>query len=284
MDDHDPGRASTRRADRSWDDFATDGRLDPVRRSAAAGSSGEPIGPPGGDRRARAGRAARHPVRDRLGPARRRVRGRPAVVEALHPRLGPDRSSGPSTSPRTPSPEARVARGDRGLAGADPRLRIGPTGTRRRCSTSSTSSSTAARSGRPARSVARSRSPTTPAGSRCSSASTTRSTTRSTSTSTPRSRSCGSFPELERRGIRDLLGGRPGRRSGDRHDRGVRARRGPRKVGGTVPHDVGGPDDDPFYRPNWYRFQDVNELEGPRPEVRPPGLARRRRRPSTATT
>ena len=33
----------------------------------------------------------------------------------------------------------------------------------------------------------------------------------------------------------------------------------PRKVGGTVPHDVGGPDDDPFYRPNWYRFQDVND-------------------------
>ena len=33
----------------------------------------------------------------------------------------------------------------------------------------------------------------------------------------------------------------------------------PRKVGGTVPHDVGGPDDDPFYRPNWYRFQDVSD-------------------------
>ena len=32
----------------------------------------------------------------------------------------------------------------------------------------------------------------------------------------------------------------------------------PRKVGGAVPHDVGGPDDDPFHRPNWYRFQDVN--------------------------
>jgi non-lysosomal glucosylceramidase len=32
----------------------------------------------------------------------------------------------------------------------------------------------------------------------------------------------------------------------------------PRKIGGTVPHDVGGPEDDPFVRPNWYRFQDVN--------------------------
>ena len=26
-----------------------------------------------------------------------------------------------------------------------------------------------------------------------------------------------------------------------------------------MPHDVGGPDDDPFYRPNRYQFQDVND-------------------------
>ncbi len=65
------------------------------------------------------------------------------------------------------------------------------------------------------------------------------------------------YPELELRGIRDLLAAIP-------HDdpeivtieaAGVPARR---KVGGTVPHDVGGPHDDPFIRPNWYRFQDVN--------------------------
>ncbi len=31
----------------------------------------------------------------------------------------------------------------------------------------------------------------------------------------------------------------------------------PRKLPGVVPHDVGGPADDPFHRPNWYRFQDV---------------------------
>ena len=31
-----------------------------------------------------------------------------------------------------------------------------------------------------------------------------------------------------------------------------------RKRAGVVPHDLGGPDDDPFVRPNWYRFQDVN--------------------------
>ena len=31
-----------------------------------------------------------------------------------------------------------------------------------------------------------------------------------------------------------------------------------RKVGGTVPHDLGGPDTDPFYRPNRYHYQDVS--------------------------
>jgi len=34
--------------------------------------------------------------------------------------------------------------------------------------------------------------------------------------------------------------------------------RAARKVPGTVPHDLGGPDDDPFVRPNHYRFQEVN--------------------------
>jgi non-lysosomal glucosylceramidase len=66
------------------------------------------------------------------------------------------------------------------------------------------------------------------------------------------------FPALERRGIRDLLAAIPVdlpeivtiEASGER---------APRKVGGTVPHDVGGPDDDPFHRPNWYTFQDVND-------------------------
>ena len=66
------------------------------------------------------------------------------------------------------------------------------------------------------------------------------------------------FPELEARGIRDLLAAVPGRRSRDRHDRSPRACRRARKVGGTVPHDLGGPDDDPFYRPNRYRYQEVS--------------------------
>lgn len=34
--------------------------------------------------------------------------------------------------------------------------------------------------------------------------------------------------------------------------------RAARKLGGTVPHDVGGPEEDPFVRPNSYRFRDVN--------------------------
>jgi non-lysosomal glucosylceramidase len=65
------------------------------------------------------------------------------------------------------------------------------------------------------------------------------------------------FPELEARGIRDLLAVIP---VDDPEVVTIEASglRAPRKVGGTVPHDVGGPQDDPFYRPNWYRFQDVS--------------------------
>ena len=65
------------------------------------------------------------------------------------------------------------------------------------------------------------------------------------------------FPELEARGIRDLLAAIPV----DDPEIVTIVASGlpaPRKVGGTVPHDVGGPDDDPFYRPNWYRYQDVS--------------------------
>jgi non-lysosomal glucosylceramidase len=65
------------------------------------------------------------------------------------------------------------------------------------------------------------------------------------------------FPELEARGIRDLLAAIPLDDPAivEIEASGARA---PRKVGGTVPHDVGGPDDDPFYRPNRYSFQDVS--------------------------
>ncbi len=65
------------------------------------------------------------------------------------------------------------------------------------------------------------------------------------------------FPELEARGIRDLLEAIPVDDAAivEIEASGRLARR---KVGGTVPHDVGGPDDDPFYRPNRYTFQDVS--------------------------
>jgi non-lysosomal glucosylceramidase len=66
------------------------------------------------------------------------------------------------------------------------------------------------------------------------------------------------FPELEARGIRDLLAAIP---IDDPSMVTIEASglSAARKVGGTVPHDLGGPDDDPFYRPNRYSFQDVSD-------------------------
>jgi non-lysosomal glucosylceramidase len=65
------------------------------------------------------------------------------------------------------------------------------------------------------------------------------------------------YPDLEQRGIRDLLATIP---LDDPSTVTIQASgmTVPRKLGGTVPHDVGGPGDDPYHRPNWYRFQDVN--------------------------
>ena len=66
------------------------------------------------------------------------------------------------------------------------------------------------------------------------------------------------YPELEMRGIRDLLAAIP---VDDPEIVTIEASGlpAPRKLGGAVPHDVGGPADDPFYRPNWYKYQDVND-------------------------
>jgi non-lysosomal glucosylceramidase len=65
------------------------------------------------------------------------------------------------------------------------------------------------------------------------------------------------WPELERRGIRDLLETVP---DGDDARVTVEASgvTAVRKLPWTVPHDVGGPDEDPFGRSNRYRYQDVN--------------------------
>ena len=74
------------------------------------------------------------------------------------------------------------------------------------------------------------------------------------------------FPELEARGIRDLLASVA---VDDPEIVTIEASGlpAPRKVGGTVPHDVGGPDDDPFHRPNWYKFQDVNDWKDLGPKL-----------------
>jgi non-lysosomal glucosylceramidase len=65
------------------------------------------------------------------------------------------------------------------------------------------------------------------------------------------------FPALERRGIRDLLASVGGADPTlvTIEASGLMA---PRKASFAVPHDVGGPDEDPFVRSNRYRFQDVN--------------------------
>ncbi|MGZ8515386.1 MAG: GH116 family glycosyl-hydrolase, partial [Candidatus Limnocylindrales bacterium] len=65
------------------------------------------------------------------------------------------------------------------------------------------------------------------------------------------------FPELEMRSIRDLLAAIP---ADDPEEVTVKASgaRARRKVAGTVPHDLGGPAADPFYRNNWYVYQDVS--------------------------
>ena len=109
------------------------GALVRLRRRRAAGARGRAIGGRSasgsgvgrggrGDVRARARRAPLRPVRDRLGPAGRRVRRRPPLVEALHEGVGPDRRRAPSTSRGTRSPRRPAWRtGHRGLAGAVPR-------------------------------------------------------------------------------------------------------------------------------------------------------------------
>jgi non-lysosomal glucosylceramidase len=74
------------------------------------------------------------------------------------------------------------------------------------------------------------------------------------------------YPELEQRGIRDLLAAVP---IDDPEIVRIQATgaEAARKRGGTVPHDLGGPADDPFVRPNWYRFQDVNDWKDLGPKL-----------------
>ena len=187
------------------------------------------------DRRAGARRAPVDPVRARLGPARRRVRGRPALVQALHARSGAGPARARSSSPRTRwsrrPPGARRSRPGRRPVLASPTapdwykaalfnelyfLVDGGTFWE------------AGEVGRPRAGPRRRR-----AGSRSSSASTTRSTTASTSTSTRRSRSCGSSPSSKRAASATSLAAVAVDDPEIVDHRGVRARRAPRKVGGT---------------------------------------------------
>jgi non-lysosomal glucosylceramidase len=74
------------------------------------------------------------------------------------------------------------------------------------------------------------------------------------------------FPELELGGIRDLLTAV----AADDPEIVTIETTGQlavRKLGGRVPHDIGGPDDDPFYRPNRYRFRDVNDWKDLGPKL-----------------
>jgi non-lysosomal glucosylceramidase len=74
------------------------------------------------------------------------------------------------------------------------------------------------------------------------------------------------YPELEARGIRDLLAGVP-----VAHPERVRirasGRRAVRKVAGAVPHDVGGPSGDPFHALNLYDWQDVDDWKDLGPKL-----------------
>ena len=147
------------------------------------------------------GRASLRPFRAGLGPPRRRVRGRAALVEALHPRLGPDRRARLRPGQPRPRAGAGVARGDRGLAAAGPRVGRPPRlvqggAVQRAVLPRRRRHVLGGRRGRTGRNPIA----TIPAGSRSSSASTTRSTTASTSTSTRRSRSSGSSPSSRRAG------------------------------------------------------------------------------------
>ena len=174
-----------------WADFAADGRLEPAPPVGGRPASGRAGGRRRrGDHRARPGRAAGRPLRPRLGPADRRVRRRPALVEALHAGVGPDRPArrGPGRHALAEAP--RLAGGDRG-AGRRPILDDPAPARLVRAALFNELyflvDGGLVLGGRRGRRPG-ARPPTTRAGSPCSSASTTRSTTRSTSTSTPRSR------------------------------------------------------------------------------------------------
>ena len=246
-------------ADRElWDDFADRRPARAERRPAPERGRRAARGRRRGDRRARTGRASIAPFRGRLGPPRRRVRGRPALVEALHGDVGPDRRAGVRPRPARARGGATLARRDRGLAATDPRIRRaarlvqGGLFNELYFLVDGGSFWEAGEVDGPAPD------PDDPgrfALLECPDYPYYDSVDVDFYASFAVLRL---YPELEIARIRDLLAAiavddpawspswPPGAEA-------------VRKVGGTVPHDVGGPDDDPFHRPNRYDYQDVND-------------------------
>ncbi len=252
----------------------------PARARRLGGDAG--VGPSLGggrrrDRPARARRASLDPVRDRLGPADGRVRGRASLVEALHARLGTKRPAVLGPGHARARAAARLAAPDRGLAGALPRrprparlVQDGPLQRallprRRRLVLGARRGRTAGAARRPHRPVRAprvSRLPVLRHGRR------RLLRVLRDPGALPRARD-GRDPRPARRD--------PGRRPRDRHDRGVRRARAPQ----------GGRHGAPRRRRTRRRpvlpsqslpLPGRQRLEGPGPEVRAAGLAGRRRR------
>ena len=263
-----------------WSDFATDGRL---AQASPARADAPTAGPAGAalccDDDARSGRAAGHPVRPGLGPADGRVRGGPALVEALYPRLGAELGRGPGTwrvHALRQAPAWRTAI----EAWQAPILEDAARPAWYRAALFNelyflVDGGTFWEAGEVGGAAAGTRRPGRFALLEC--------------VDYPFYDTVDVdfyasfailelFPELELRGIRDLLATIPVDDPTIGHDRGVRACPASARSAGPCRTTSAGPADDPFLRPNWYRFQDVNGWKDLGPEVRAPGLARRRGR------
>ena len=281
-DRHDPRSRFDAVADAElWADFAADGRLDPIRRPPAERRRRGDRRGRGRDRGAGARRAAVGPVRLAWDLPDGRVRSRAALVEALHPRLGPDRRAGVRPRAACPREQAPAWRdGDRGLAAAGPRSDDRPDWYKAALFNELyflVDGGTLLGGRRGRRPGAATDRPTR-AGSRSSSASTTRSTTRVDVDFYASFAILRLFPELEARGIRDLLAAVPvdDPEIVTIEASGLLAARA-RSAGPFRTTSVGRTTTRSTAR-TAYRFQDVNDWKDLGPQVRAPGLARRGRR------
>ena len=264
-----------------WADFAADGRLDPSRRRPAArgrrrrrgcGRRGD-VGP--GARRTPLG-----PLRPGLGPARSSSSAAAGGGGSATRATGAGPGRAPGTSPATPWPRRPPgAPPSRPGSARSSTTRSGRRGIGWRSSTSCTSSSTAGRSGRRGE----------------------------VGGPEPDPDDVGRFallecidypfydtvdvdfyasfallelyPELEQRGIRDLLAAIPRDDPRDRHHRGERRTRAAQARRDGPPRRRR-PRRRPVPSAQLVHVPGRQRLEGPGPEVRPPGVARRGRRPA----